>query len=125
MPFVASDPQSSSRTELEGTWHGIQSSSGDKVRTFKPGEVQMVFKGAVLLGKGIVSATEQELTFTAVHSTSPKQLDYALSGKPPTKCIYELSGDTLRIACAYGDQRPTSFASTGRAGILTLKRQRE
>ena len=89
----------SSKSELEGTWAGVYSATEGKTRDLKPGEVKMTFQGPKLLAIGVTAHEQRELTYTLDSKASPKRLDF----KDPKNqmegaCIYEVSGDTLKIA---------------------------
>ena len=76
-------------------------------------------------------AREYKCTFTVDNDKTPKHIDVTLEneGKTPRtlKCIYEIKGDTLRLAESL-QERPTSFETDRtmrRIIVYTLTRQKE
>jgi uncharacterized protein (TIGR03067 family) len=114
------------RTELEGVWEGVYSITDGKRLDLAPGRVRLVFRGEVLLAKGLVTPDEREVRYTVNSATYPKQLDYAdLTRTKP--CIYEIAAQRLRIAVPVDFTRPKEFpaASTKTVVVLVLKRGSE
>lgn len=115
-------------TELEGTWLGQTSAVGDAVRTFKPGEVRMTFRGTRLLAVGIVAPVERELWFSIDTTASPKHLDYWEKPESRTQCLYEVKGDSLIISVPRSLSGRASSLDPKQAGpraiIMTLTRQK-
>ena len=76
-------------------------------------------------------AREYKCTFTVDNDKTPKHIDVTLEneGKTPRtlKCIYEIKGDTLRLAESL-QERPTSFETDRtmrRIIVYTFTRQKE
>ena len=113
---------------IQGTW-AIQKLNSPAGFHGGPGPAPndyMQFDGDIIVG--VNNGMEERGTFTIDSQKSPKEID--LSIKTPTgttdvmKAIYELNGDTLRIAMDVGPSgaRPTSFQGTQ---VMTVEFQRK
>jgi uncharacterized protein (TIGR03067 family) len=103
----------------QGSWQ-VTSFTEDGV-TFGESEtaqVQMVIKGNGLTLVGL--GPDKQATFKIDSSKKPKQIDIFPKGDGPEKfaCIYELTGDTLKVCGAADGPRPTEFKSE--AGTNTV-----
>jgi len=81
-------------TELEGVWNGETSGR----RVFKPGEFVLKFKGNRLFATGLVGPFEKEFSFSLDTKARPRHFDYWDNPATKTECLYEIRGETLRIA---------------------------
>jgi uncharacterized protein (TIGR03067 family) len=124
------------KDELQGTWNVTAFEGGDPAsrekKSVPAGEMALVFSGdkvTVKLSKG----KQEEATFKIESSTRPKQID--LTKKTETKDkgetketqegIYELQGDTLRLAFSTRGskgKRPVNFERPDLV-IIHLKKQ--
>ena len=114
------------KTELQGTWIGVQSQVAKSIRTFKPGEMSLVFDAAKLTATGLLGPSATVVEFRVDSTKMPKEFDYTRKPGDVAKCIYELSGDTLTIALTRAtNERPKTIDPNSDAQIvLTLKRQK-
>lgn len=117
--------QQSGKTELDGTWIGVQSQVAKSIRAFKPGEMSLVFDGAKLTATGLLGPAATVVEFKVDSTRNPKEFDYTRAPGDVAKCIYELSGDSLIIALtrATGDRPKTIDQTSDSQIVLTLKRQ--
>ena len=108
--------------ELAGVWDGQYSvSKGKPPFQLGPGRVSMSFVGTKLLATGVVSPEERELSFTVNANTNPKQLDYWVSPTQKFQSVYEVIGDTLKIALMGANEpRPKTLESTATNGVVLL-----
>ena len=117
--------QQSDKTELQGTWIGVQSQVGKSIRTFKPGEMSLVFDGAKLNATGLLGPAATVVEFRVDPTKKPKEFDYTRAPGDVAKCIYELDADSLTIALtrATNDRPKTIDPTSDTQIVLTLKRQ--
>jgi uncharacterized protein (TIGR03067 family) len=123
------DPTKKDQEKIQGTWKvdSIQSPTGEPqadvadMRWTFDGEKLSVAKGGNEFKKG---------TFRLDASKKPPALDLVPDDKDekPTACIYQLDGDTLKIAAGKaGGDRPTEFKPDKDAGfgVVVLKRDKK
>jgi uncharacterized protein (TIGR03067 family) len=106
---------------LAGSWKGQS-----LVQNGKPAPKEAVEK----LRLEIADDKFNGMPFTIDPSAKPKALDltYEKDGKKlVAKCIYELSGDTLRICRPFKDpsQRPTKFESVDGVNLMVWERSKK
>jgi uncharacterized protein (TIGR03067 family) len=108
--------------KIQGSWALV---SGERNGKPLPDEViqqiKLIFAGNKLTTKHKDRATEA--TFRLDASKTPKEIDLNMEGQVG-KGIYELEGDTLKIAHGeVGDARPKEFPKAGSGlTVLVLKR---
>jgi uncharacterized protein (TIGR03067 family) len=129
VPAGAADPKDEAvKKELkafEGAWDGKSRLSDGKEEPAPPGGAQLIFSGekyTIKLG-GKVTETG---TFSIDPSKKPKTIDLTPTegGEKGKKeqGIYELTGDDLKIAVAFGSsERPTDFSGK-KSEVYTFKR---
>jgi uncharacterized protein (TIGR03067 family) len=107
------------RDELQGTWKFVSMGGSGKTR---PSEFIADMKVTIVgqqwtLTKG--GTVLEQATLTADPSKQPKTIDMKFtqgeSKGQISLCIYEVTGDTLRIAISIGAVHPTEIAN--RAGL--------
>jgi len=120
--------QRDARTELEGTWDGVQSTLAKKVRAYRSGELTMKFEGSKLTTIGLLSVLgeEKDTPFVIRPDRKPKEFDYQQGGGVTKECIYEMRGDRLILAIPRRSAgRPTSFdSSTDSVTVVELRRRK-
>jgi uncharacterized protein (TIGR03067 family) len=117
---------------LQGTWRVVgMVRNGEAMAEddLKEASMSMRFAGDVAtLSKGDLS---KDASFTIDEAKTPKQIvitpkDGPQKDKPRTN-IYELNGDTLKMAFRIGDDNttpPADFAQGDGFGMMTLERQK-
>lgn len=118
--FLSTGIAGQAPTELEGVWEGSYSITAGKKWDLPPDQVRLTFSGAQLKAKGLVTPDERDVRFLVNSDASPKQFDYWESATRSKPCIYELRGDTLRIAVPTGYARPTAFPSEATKSVVVL-----
>jgi uncharacterized protein (TIGR03067 family) len=112
---------------LQGAWETVGMSVGGKGMPKELFQDQiMIFKGDKIISKS-KGQPDDESDYTIDDSKNPKQIDVIAKLKGKVRGIYELKGDTLKIAIfdKETDQRPTSFAGTDPAEVLfTMKKKK-
>jgi uncharacterized protein (TIGR03067 family) len=112
------------RAELErGEWAVVKVSTRGK--ELPPARLQaldmrMVFQGDTLTQK-TGGANARPSTFRLNTNGRPKELDWGLKDVVQSLGIYQLDGDTLKIAMGRGT-RPKGFDSDNNSVVYTLKR---
>jgi uncharacterized protein (TIGR03067 family) len=91
-------------------------------------DMRMVFKGNTLTHKGVLTkdggkGSDRNSSFKLSPNTHPKEIDWSLNAKTVNLGIYDLEGDTLKIAFGRG-QRPKDYSPESAATIYVLKRVR-
>jgi uncharacterized protein (TIGR03067 family) len=118
------------RVELErGEWRVVGMTSRGKELPkdlLEQRDLRMMFKGNTLTQKGILGkdggkGPNRDSSFKLNPTAHPKEIDWSLNTKAMNLGIYELEGDTLKIAFGRG-QRPKDFSPESAATIYTLKR---
>lgn len=109
---------------LQGTWVATSVSLGGKE---EKQDFILTFKGDKSIRTQGGSDTE-EYDFALDPTRKPKEIDFKLAKRKGTdKGIYDLQGDTLKIAILYPDDpdgpRPTEFSGKNVA-VVTLKRKK-
>jgi uncharacterized protein (TIGR03067 family) len=109
--------------KIQGTW---TLTAGERNGKALPDEVikhiKLIFSGQQLITKNKDRKTEA--TFSLDSSKEPKEIDLDMDGNIG-KGIYQLEGDTLKIAHGeVGDARPTEFPKAG-SGLTVLSLRRE
>ncbi|MGC4002489.1 MAG: TIGR03067 domain-containing protein [Pirellulales bacterium] len=119
------------KSPLQGVWVG-QSLITDGTPAPEADAQRMRFtfqKETLLLRGNFKDDNEAECTYTIDPKQSPKQLDFTPpKEKAPILCIYEISGDTLKLCIRHANNngpRPKEFVSTkdSPAVLVVLKRQ--
>ena len=108
---------------IQGTWTLVSGEySGNPLPDEVVQHVRLIFAGTKLTTK--TKNRQTEATFKLDPSQTPKEIDVNMEGNVG-KGIYELDGDTLRIAHGeVGDARPTAFPKAG-SGLTVLVVRRE
>ena len=114
-------PQKTASADLEGVWNAVSMEGSGKPMPPQLAEgVVFTFKGEKLILRGLGGNTvEQECTFTADATATPKRLDFTPVGGTgrTVYAIYEIGGekhDELKIAFVRGgtaDSRPAKFST--------------
>lgn len=132
--FVAADDAKPDRELIHGTWSAVLMTHGDtEVKPAELAERPMTFKiqGDVIataVGKG-ADERKQEMKFQLDVSKSPRQIILSPNAattkeaKPPV-WIYELKGDTLKIAYRTDGEAPADFKPGNGVVVWTLQRQK-
>jgi uncharacterized protein (TIGR03067 family) len=125
----AGDATKDEMKKLEGTWVVVSVSEAGKAR---PDEInikgtELTFAGSNITVK-LKKGEEQKIdkrTYRIDPAKKPKTIDIRPDDINPTRGIYELDGDTLRLGLGegFGNVRPTAFTDE-KATILTLKRKK-
>ena len=119
--------QKAAKSDLEGTWDGVQSIGGGKTRAFAADEMWVTFRGDVVVGKKFLAPEGVERRFEVDANTSPKHFDFIQAEGPPLRGIYRVDGDALMIAISFTSTRPNGFKESDqpfRVSILELKRRK-
>ena len=121
--------QQANVTELEGTWEAVRSTVGETARTFKPGEMRLVFVGKTLTATGLVSygAEAKVVEFRLDATKQPKEFDYTRAPGEVNRSIYELRGNTLTIVVprSPSDPRPAKMDVASRDVIVLVLERRQ
>jgi uncharacterized protein (TIGR03067 family) len=123
---LAEDKGASDQKKIQGTWTVVSGErDGKPIPEEKTKSVRVTFAGdQVTLAHGDES---NKHTFKLNSSKNPKEIDVDFDGKPGLG-IYELKGDTLKIAHGeMGSPRPKDFTSKEGSGltVMTMKRQKK
>jgi uncharacterized protein (TIGR03067 family) len=128
VPAGAAQDKTGDKEKLQGTWAGVSGVENGKAM---PAEdiknVRLVFVGDKL--KVTVKGKDFELagTYTLDPTKKPKAVDVDFGDKKKGTGIYELDGDTLKIAHGdFGDPRPKDFVSKegSHVTVMVLKREK-
>jgi uncharacterized protein (TIGR03067 family) len=117
--------------KIQGSWRLVEAFHDGKPLPAREREgVWMEFRNGVLTvhskGKAPIKGT-----YTMKPDRTPRHLDLVLPGddgpKDVIRAIYQLDGDKLKVCQAFGsdDKRPTEFASSKQALLMTLKKQKK
>jgi uncharacterized protein (TIGR03067 family) len=115
------------KDKLKGTWTVASGTKGGKdvpEAMFK--EVKFTFAGdkmTIAMGKDL----KMEWGYKIDPTKKPKEIDVTMPDGKTGTGIYELSGDTLKIAHGeVGDARPKDFVSKegGNVSVMVLKREK-
>ena len=119
--FAQSGP---ARTELEGAWQAqIVEQNGKPAAAETVARTRYTFNGKRLLVRGnYATDREDELTFTADASDTPKFLDLTDSNGYETAGIYEIKDDILTICLRRGERPTECGAGTPRVTRIVFKR---
>jgi uncharacterized protein (TIGR03067 family) len=113
---------------LQGTWQIITSQSageGTNEERNRNVRYRLVVEGSSLtfISTRGGADTKDTAEFRLLTSQSPKGLDIVIDGKARNECIYELSGDRLRVCIGHSDaDRPKKLAPAKEATLFTLRR---
>jgi uncharacterized protein (TIGR03067 family) len=118
----ADDKATPDKEKLEGTWKMVSGKRGDQPLPAEAIGTLVTFKGDKMsMKRGDMTIT---WPFTLDATKKPKEITVDMDGKPG-KGIYELQGDTLKIAHGEeGDPRPMDFKGGGKISIIVLKREK-
>jgi uncharacterized protein (TIGR03067 family) len=123
--MAGADDADKEKAKLQGTWT-LQKATirgEDKTKDLFAGGVTVTFDGDKMTMK--VGNESHEGTFKIVDATKkPKQVDLSNPKQKDTAAIYEIEGDTLRMAMPEKDAgRPKSFDDKDRQEMtLTFKK---
>lgn len=119
-------------SKLDGTWVEVAYENFGKVSEIPKAEQGThTFAQGMLKIKVLALKLDKEGTYAVDDTRKPKHLDltYKIGDKLQTmQCIYEVSGDTLRIAqpsAGPKGARPTEMKSGTQAQIKMFKRHKE
>ncbi len=108
---MAQDGIEKESKQLEGNYRQVSGKAGGKPlpeELFR--NTRLVIKGDSFVIKDDKREFLSRLSFKIDPSKNPKQMNLTSKDKTVVMCIYEISGNTLRIAKAYGDDpRPRDF----------------
>jgi len=110
---------------LQGSWMAVSGTEdGKAMAADKIKDAVVTFKGDKLVLKH--GGQESEHTFKIDSSKNPKEMDVDFDGKPG-RGIYELKGDTLRVAhgAMPDSPRPKNFESKEGSGVVVVEFKRE
>jgi uncharacterized protein (TIGR03067 family) len=111
---VAQDAADKEIKRLEGKYKAVSIKAGDKqLPEGLVDQIRLVIKGNSYDSQQFGSKQPGfKLIFMIDPSKNPKQIDFTTKDMKVMKCIYELSGNTLRIAKSFGDENhPKDFDS--------------
>ena len=117
-------------SRLQGTWNIVKRVKNGQEEDAKshPGQLKFTGHTAVEVRDGV---TEQEGSFTIDASKTPHRITMTGSRGPNAgsvfEGIYELEGDTLKLAYSTGPDAntpPKDFDAKDHIGLLTLERQK-
>jgi uncharacterized protein (TIGR03067 family) len=113
------------KAKLQGTWTLIKATirGEDKTKDLFGGGATVTFAGATVTMK--MGNESHEGTFKIVDATkTPRHIDLSVPKQKDTPAIYQIEGDTLRMATPEkGGGRPQSFDARDRQEItLTFKK---
>ena len=113
--------------KMQGEWQVVKASRGGREL---PAEIREKMK--ITFGKGKVTVSDgqrdEDATFTLDPTKKPKLINISgqKGGDNKVSGIYELSGDSLKIAWTQpGGERPTAFKSGEGINLLVLKRKKK
>src|SRR4051812_31210795 len=115
---------------IQGPWRVVKRVKNGEAEDVKEQPVTLTFAGSALTQSQGSTGRKTEGTFTIDASTSPKRI--TMTGKDGAHAgatfegIYELTGDTLKIAYGVGDKAktaPKDFTGGEGSGLLVLERQ--
>jgi uncharacterized protein (TIGR03067 family) len=122
---AADKPARSDKEKIQGTWVLVSGENGGKpVSPEAAKNMSVVFAGDKLTMKNKDRTTKA--TFKLNPGKKPKEIDVDFDGKVG-KGIYELEGDTLKVAHGeLGDARPKAFPSEkgSKLTVMVFKRQK-
>jgi RNA polymerase sigma-70 factor (ECF subfamily) len=113
------------KDKLQGTWVPVTVEfRGRKVseQEIKDKNFEMIFTGDKVTIPTSQGDT-QEVTYKLDPAKKPKHIDFLISKDEPSKAIYLLQGDTLKVCMPMkeGDERPTEFESKTGTSILLME----
>ena len=118
-------PAKTDKEKIQGTWALVSGErDGKPIPEERRKNSKVVFAGDKLTIHN--KDNEAEGTFKLNPDKKPKQIDVDLGGQQ-AKGIYQLDGDTLKLANAKpGEERPKEFPKKEGSGltVATLKRQK-
>jgi uncharacterized protein (TIGR03067 family) len=121
------NPPAGDGERLVGVWNlTAASTAGLEVSGEKLGESKWAFTGRQYLAANSTGSVVG--TYTIDPTASPKRMDFVAAAGPDKgkvqAMIYELDGDTLRIAYTAGGERPASFPTkpAEKEYVVVLKR---
>ncbi len=125
VPALRADdkPGDSDKDKIQGTWEIVKGERGGQpIPEEEAKMIKITFAGDKLKIKH--GDQEQEMTFKLHPDRKPKAIDVDMGDKVG-KGIYELKGDTLKIAHGeFGDPRPKEFSNKegSKLHVVVLKR---
>jgi uncharacterized protein (TIGR03067 family) len=123
---AADDEKAKSDKELlQGTWNAVSGErDGEKLNEFQlKNWEQMIFNDDKFTREG---SEKKEGTFAIDPKKDPKEIDLNLTVKGQAATwmgIYELKGDTLKLALSAGG-RPTELTSKGGGVLIVFERKK-
>ena len=112
------------KDKLQGTWVFASAQKGGKDMPQEMlNSVKFVFAGdkLTMMGKDM----KMDWTFTIDPAKKPKEMDVKFPDGKTGMGIYDLEGDTLKIAHGeIGDPRPKEFVSKEGITVMVLKREK-
>jgi uncharacterized protein (TIGR03067 family) len=125
---MADDKADQDRRKMQGKWVATSLLYGDKAA---PADVIDKGEATLVVERGRFTFKTPDGTHEGVlqldPSTSPKRTDFTCTSERDRVilCVYELDGDTLRVAANH-DARPVDFKTRpGKAIVIALKRVKE
>ncbi len=119
---------------IQGTWKVVErSKNGEKTpeQEVKDQAVTLRFAGTTVTQSGGDAGKKDEATFVLDESNTQKRLTFTRTGEVNQGqvfvAIYELNGDTLKLAYSTGEKRqtpPAELKDGDGVGVLTLERQK-
>jgi uncharacterized protein (TIGR03067 family) len=125
MAGLAADDKSDEAKKLDGTWVVASATfDGKALDEMKDGQVTIAGDKFTIKSK---DGKETKHTFKVDPSKKPKTMDLMLVKKEPNAApglvVYELDGDTLKLAIGPPDKRPTELTDKGHP-LVILKRKK-
>jgi uncharacterized protein (TIGR03067 family) len=123
-------PARSDKELLQGTWKVVKKVKNGEAEDAKENPMTIKFSGDTASAT-VGNETKGEGTFTIDESKKPKWITLAGTSGPNAgrefNAIYELDGDTLKLAYGTGDNnktRPKDFSGKEREAMEVLERQK-
>ena len=124
-PLSGSDPGAADLQRIQGDWVAVELvSNGDKAPESDLAGLKLQIKGKEFVVDGPEGQQQGTLKFNA--STTPRSMDVTTQSGDEVPGIYEITGETFRVAyAANGGSRPAQFKSADASGItlITFKRK--
>lgn len=122
---LAADDKSDEAKKLEGTWVVTSATfNGKALDEMKDGRITITGDTLTIKPK---DGKEIKHTFKVDPSKKPKTMDLVLGKKEPNAApglmIYDLDGETLKLAIGPPDKRPTELTDKGHP-LVMLKREK-